>query len=122
MVSAFSSMREIPSSPRTSTGARVRVRKGTDAVWAARRVAWRAARPPLRRWVVSLMRIARSCGSFLLVGLVGRTGPPPPAGAARVGGRSSLGQGDDARQVRVRIGGVGERQRRHEVLLEAGLD
>ena len=49
IVSAFSSMSDRPSSPRTSNGASLRVRNGTCSAWAARRIAWRAARPPLRR-------------------------------------------------------------------------
>ena len=78
IVSALCSMSDRPSSPRTSNGASLRVRNGTCSAWLARRSAWRAARPPLRRRCGSSIRRPPSCRSPRCAGVVVRCGPRRP--------------------------------------------
>ena len=60
-MSAFCSISARPSSSRTSNGASLRVRNGMCSACAARRAAWRAARPPDRCLGVSSISAAPCC-------------------------------------------------------------
>ncbi len=76
IVSALCSISARPSSPSTSNGASVRVRNGMCSACAARRSAWRAARPPLRRRFGSSIRCPLWCRSPRSAGGGARCGRP----------------------------------------------